>query len=111
MNNKIELIPSTPIPTTHMPSPVLTRGGSRPKLKGGQLGEGGQKHNEKLAPNARENFLGHYSRKLSGFLLNNALVYMFHCIQNESLKKECIRVRIRGAFLAKKGGAKAEFSS
>ena len=45
------------------------------------------------------------------FLLDNALVYMFLRIQNESLIKECIWVRIRGAFLGKRGGAKAEFSS
>ena len=35
------------------------------------------------------------------FLLNNALVYMFPRIQNETLKNECIWVRIRGAVLAK----------
>ena len=34
---------------------------------------------------------------------------MFRRIQNESLKKECIRVRIRGAFLAKKGAPKLNF--
>ena len=42
-------------------------------------------------------------------LLNNASVYMFLRIQNESLIKECIWVRIRGAFLAKKGGPKLNF--
>ena len=34
---------------------------------------------------------------------------MFRRIQNESLKKECIRVRKRGAFLAKKGAPKLNF--
>ena len=34
---------------------------------------------------------------------------MFRRIQNESLTKECIRVRIRGAFLAKKGAPKLNF--
>ena len=34
---------------------------------------------------------------------------MFRLIQNESLKKERIRVRIRGAFLAKKGAPKLNF--
>ena len=34
---------------------------------------------------------------------------MFLRIQKESLKKECIRVRIRGAFLAKKGAPKLNF--
>ena len=63
---------------------------------------GRQKHSEKL-------FLGLYSRKFFGFLLNNALVYMFRRIQNESLKKECILVRIRGAFLAEKGAPKLNF--
>ena len=35
------------------------RGGSRPKLKGGQLGEG--------VPKTKWNFFGRYSRKFSGF--------------------------------------------
>ena len=34
---------------------------------------------------------------------------MFRRIQNESLKKDCIWVRIRGAFLAKKGVPKLNF--
>ena len=34
---------------------------------------------------------------------------MFRRIQNESLKKDCIWVRIRGAFLAKKGAPKLDF--
>ena len=34
---------------------------------------------------------------------------MFPRIQNETLKKECIWVRIRGAFLAKKGVSKLSF--
>ena len=34
---------------------------------------------------------------------------MFRRIQNESLKKECILVRIRGAFLAEKGAPKLNF--
>ena len=34
---------------------------------------------------------------------------MFRRIQNESLKKDCIWVRIRGAFLAKKGAPKLNF--
>ena len=49
-------------------------------------------------------FLGVFGENSLVFLLNNALVYMFLRIQNESLIKECIWVRIRGAFLAKKGG-------
>ena len=43
------------------------------------------------------------------FLLNNALDYMFPHIQNETLKKECIWVGIRGAVLAKKGAPKLSF--
>ena len=34
---------------------------------------------------------------------------MFPRIQNETLKKECIWIRIRGAFLAKKGAPKLSF--
>ena len=49
-------------------------------------------------------FFGVFRENSLVFLLNNALVYMFLRIQNESLIKECIWVRIRGAFLAKKGG-------
>ena len=56
-------------------------------------------------------FLGVFREILWFFYwMDNALVYMFLRIQNESLIKECIWVRIRGAFLGK-GGAKAEFSS
>ena len=54
-------------------------------------------------------FFGLRSIKLSGFLPNSALVYVFPRIQNETLKKECIWVRIREAFLAKKGAAKLSF--
>ena len=67
------------------------RGGSRPKLKGGQLGEGAPKTQWKIsAPKARENFWGFIRENSLVFLLNNALVYMFRRIQNESLKKYCI---------------------
>ena len=34
---------------------------------------------------------------------------MFRRIQNESLKEECIRVRIRSAFLTKKGAPRQNF--
>ena len=47
--------------------------------------------------------LGVFRENSLVFLLNNALVYMFLRIQNESLKKECICVRIRDAFVAKRG--------
>ena len=88
----------------------MARGGSRPKLKGGQLGEGAPKTQGKIsAPKARENFWGFIRENSLVFLLNNALVYMFRRIQNESLKKDCIWVRIRGAFLAKKGAPKLNF--
>ena len=79
---------------------VAIRGGSRPKLKGGQLGEGVPKTQWKVsAPKARENFWGFIRENPLVFLLNNALVYMFLRIQNESLKKECIRA----LFLLKRG--------
>ena len=86
------------------------RGGSRPKLKGGQFGEGAPKTQWKIsAPKARENFWGFIRENSLVFLLNNDFVYMFRRIQNESLKKDCIWVRIRGAFLAKKGAPKLNF--
>ena len=67
---------------------IEDRGGSRPKLKGGQLGEGAPKTRWKVsAPKARENFLYAFRENSLVFLLNNALVYMFLRIQNESLKK------------------------
>ena len=56
-------------------------------------------------------FLGFFRENSVVFQINNALVYMFLRIQNESLLKECIWVMVRGTFLGKKGGAKAEFSS
>ena len=37
--------------------------------------------------------LGRSSRKFSGFLLNNALVYMFSRIQNETIKKSAFGSR------------------
>ena len=43
------------------------------------------------------------------FLLNNALVYVFPRIQNKTLKKEGIWVRLRGASLAKKGASNLNF--
>ena len=49
-------------------------------------------------------FLGVFRENSLVFLLNNAIVYMFLRIQNESLIKESIWIRIRGAFLAKRGG-------
>ena len=58
------------------------------------------------APKARENFWYFIQESSLVFLLNNALVYVFPRIQNETLKKECIWVRIRGAFPAKKGAPK-----
>ena len=61
------------------------------------------------APKARENFWSLVQENYLVFLLNNALVYMFPRIQNETLKKERIWVRIRGAFLAKKGAPNLNF--
>ena len=89
---------------------MVSQGRIQTKVEGGQLGEGAPKIQLKVsAPKARENFWGLLSENSLVFLLNNALVYMFLCIQNESLKKECIWVRIRGAFLAKKGAPKLNF--
>ena len=78
---------------------------------GGNLERGRQNHSKKLARRRCAKIFGALFEKILWFyLLNNALVYMFRRIQNESLKKECIRVRI-GALFLPKGGAKAEFSS
>ena len=49
------------------------------------------------APKARENFWSLIQENSLVFLLNNTLVYMFPRIQNETLKKERIWVRIRVA--------------
>ena len=78
---------------------------------GGNLERGAKTQWKVSALKARENFLAVIRENSLVFLLNNALVYKFRRIQNESLIKECIWVRIKGAFLAKKGGAKAQFSS
>ena len=57
----------------------------------------------------RENFWDVGRGNSLAFLLNNSLVYMFPCIQNETLKKECILVRIRDAVLAQKRAPKLSF--
>ena len=88
----------------------VRKGRIQTEVEGGQLGEGAPKTQLKIsAPKARENFWGFIRENSLVFLLNNALVYMFRRIQNESLKKDCIWVRIRGAFLAKKGAPKLNF--
>ena len=61
------------------------------------------------APKVHEIFWGIIRENSLVFLLNNALVYMFPRIQSETMKKEYIWVRIRGAFLAKKGAPKLNF--
>ena len=79
-------------------------------MEGGQLGEGAPKTQWKVsAPKAHENFCGVIRENSLVFLLNNALVYMFPRIQNETLKKECIWVRMRSAALAKTGAPKLIF--
>ena len=54
-------------------------------------------------------FLGRIWENSLVFLLNNALVYMFLRLRNKLLKKECIWVRKRGAFLAKQGVPELNF--
>ena len=61
------------------------------------------------APTARKNFWSLIQENSLVFLLNNALVYMFPSIQNKTLKKERIWVRIRGTFLVKKGAPNLNF--
>ena len=80
------------------------------KVEGGATWRGGAKDTmeSERAEGARK-FLGTFRENSLVFLLNNALVYMFLRIQNESLKKECICYRIRGAFIAKKGAPKLNF--
>ena len=60
-------------------------------------------------PKARENFWSLIQVNSLVFVLNNALVYMFPRIQNETLKKERIWFRIRGDFLAKKRAPNLNF--
>ena len=77
---------------------------------GGQLGVGAPKIQSKVsAPKARENFWSLIQENSLVFPLNSALVYMFPRIQNETLKKERVWVRLRGAFLAKKGAPNLNF--
>ena len=54
----------------------------------------------------REKIFGTVQENSLDFLLNKVLVYMFPRIQNETLKKEGIWVRIKGAVLAKEGAPK-----
>ena len=61
------------------------------------------------APRACENFWYFIQENYLVILLNNALVDLSPRIQNETLKKACIRVRIRGAFLVKKEAPKLVF--
>ena len=86
------------------------QGRIQPKVEGGQFGVGAPKRKRKVStPKAPKNFAGFIQQSSLVFLLNSALVYVFPRIQNETLKKECIWVRIRGAFLAKKGVPKLSF--
>ena len=86
------------------------RGRIQTEVEGGATWRWGAETGWKLnAPKARENFWGVVGENSLVFLLNYALVDMFPRIQNETLKKECIWVRIRGAFLAKKGAPKLNF--
>ena len=48
-------------------------------------------------------FLGRFSRKFSGFSTEQRLSLYISCIQNETLKKECMWVRIKALFLPKRG--------
>ena len=73
-------------------------------MGGRNLERGRQNTKESERAEGARKFLGVFRENSLVFLLNNTLVYMFLRIQNESLIKECIWVRVRGAFLAKKGG-------
>ena len=75
---------------------AIWRGGAKKKMK------------SERAEDAKI-FWASFNKALLVFLLNSALVYVFPRIQNETLKKECIWVRIRGAFHAKKGPPKLSF--
>ena len=76
---------------------------------GGNLERVRKKQWKVSAPKVRDNFWAVLRENSLVFLLNNALVYMFPHIQNETLKKECIWIRIRGAVRAKKGAPKLNF--
>ena len=88
----------------------VNRGGSSLKLRGGAIWRGGVKD---IMKGERAEGVGKFLRRFQEnylvFLMNNALVYMYPRIQNETLKKECIWVRIRGTVLAKKGAPKLIF--
>ena len=76
---------------------------------GGNLERGRQNTMESERAEGARKFSWVFRENSVVFLLNNALVYMFLRIQNESLLKEYIWVRIRGAFPAKKRGPKLNF--
>ena len=75
---------------------------------GGNLERGRKNTMESERAEGARKFLGVFRENSVVYMLY--VVYMFLHIQNESLIKEYIWVRIRGACLAKRG-AKAEFSS
>ena len=86
----------------------MTRGGSRPKLKGGQLGKGAQKTQRKVSEEAaRKTFWVFIGENSLVFLLNNALVDMFPYIQNETLKKRVHLGQNKERCSCKRGTAKA----
>ena len=83
----------------------LRQGRIQTKVEGGDnLERGRQKTMDSERAEGARKFLGVFRENSLDFLLNNALVYVFLRIQIESLIKECIWVRIKGAFLAKEGG-------
>ena len=62
-----------------------------------------------LKSSIKRKFLGFFQKNSVVVLLNNTSVYMFPHIQNETLEKECIWVRIRGVLLAIEGAPKLCF--
>ena len=89
---------------------AASQGRIQTEVEGGATWRGGAKNTgEKLARRRRAKIFGALFEKIIWFFYRITPKFMFRRIQNESLKKECIRVRIRGAFLAKKGAPKLYF--
>ena len=87
---------------------VTTRGGSRPKLKGGQLGMGAPKIQSKVSA---QKFLEPYSRKFSGFSTEWRLSLCVSSHSERNTEKRARLGQVKGRFSCQKGGAKSEFSS
>ena len=85
------------------------RGGSSQKLQGAAWRRGAKNMMESERAEGALKFLGHCSRKLSGFSTKQRRSLYVPLHSERNTEKERIWVRIRGAVLAKKGAPKLSF--